>query len=198
VGRSDAARLAPWGPPSNLIVMKRQLLVVAAAAAALVPVPAAGQTSGVRVTVQAAAGTHLNAGGDTQSLAVGLSPSQRVDLLVSVERSHLPTERSAFGATRGGTATIVSGEIRYFPVTFGRTSPYALVSVGRGKSRPTVNDLFPDPVTNDAWGVLFGAGARVAFNRRLSAFADVRIGVQGELDVVGLRVPIRAGLAFGF
>jgi hypothetical protein len=46
--------------------------------------------------------------------------------------------------------------------------------------------------------LLFGAGARVALTTRLSGFADVRVGIQGELDVIGLRVPIRAGLAFRF
>jgi hypothetical protein len=92
----------------------------------------------------------------------------------------------------------VSGEIRVFPVTFGRTSPYALASLGWGTSRPTVNDVFPDRVSNRAWLLLFGGGARVALTTRLSAFADVRVGIQGELDVIALLVPIRAGVAFRF
>lgn len=183
---------------SKLIVMTRRLFVAAAVAAALLPATASGQGTGLGVTVQAAAGTHLNAGGDTQSIAVGLSPSSRVDLLISGERIHLPFERSQFGVTRGGAARFVSGEVRVFPVTFGRTSPYALASLGWGRSRPTVNDVFPNRVTNKAWLLLFGAGARVTLTRRLSAFADVRAGVQGELDVIALLVPIRAGVAFRF
>lgn len=191
-------RLPQGAPTSKLIVMTGRLFVVAAVAAMLLPTTASGQSTGLAVTVQAAAGTHLNAGGDLQSIAVGLSPSRWVDLLISGERTHLPTERGAFGATRGGTATFVSGEIRVFPVTFGRTSPYALASLGWGNSRPTVNDVFPDRVSNRAWMLLFGGGARVGLTTRLSAFADVRVGIQGELDVIGLRVPIRGGLAFRF
>jgi hypothetical protein len=177
--------------------MTGRLFVVAAVAAMLLPTTASGQSTGLGITVQAAAGTHLNAGGDVQSIAAGLS-SKWVDLLVSGERIHLPFERSQFGATRGGTATFVSGEIRVFPVTFGRTSPYALASLGWGTSRPTVNDVFPDRVSNKAWLLLFGGGARVGLTTRLSAFADVRVGIQGELDVIALLVPIRAGVAFRF
>lgn len=182
---------------SKLIVMTGRLFVVAAVASALMPATAWGQGTGLGATVQASAGTHLNAGGDTQSIAAGLS-SRWVDLLVSGERIHLPTERGAFGATRGGTARFVSGEVRVFPVRFGRTSPYALASLGWGTSRPTVNDVFPDRVSNKAWLLLFGGGARVALTTRLSAFADVRVGIQGELDVIALLVPIRAGVAFRF
>ena len=92
----------------------------------------------------------------------------------------------------------MSGEVRFVPVTFGRTSPYVLASLGYGTSRPTVNETFPDRVENDAWLLLFGAGARIGLTRRLSAFADVRVGIQGELDVISLLVPIRAGLAVRF
>jgi hypothetical protein len=87
--------------------------------------------------------------------------------------------------------------------TEGRPAPSAgcrnaLASLGWGTARPTVNDVFPDRVTHKAWMLLSGAGARVALTQRLSAFADVRVGIQGELDVIALRVPIRGGLAFRF
>jgi hypothetical protein len=61
-----------------------------------------------------------------------------------------------------------------------------------------VNDRFPTPVSNDAWLVFAGAGARVALTGRLSGFADVRAGVQGELDSAFLLVPLRIGLVWRF
>jgi len=162
-------------------------------------VQAAAQGTGPRLTVLGGIGTHLNGGtgGDTESLAAGLSIG-RVDLLIGGERIHIPTDESAFGATRGGTSRFVTGEVRVSPLTFGRTSPYLLAGFGRGTSRPTVNDRFPTPVTNDAWLVFAGAGARVALTGRLSGFADVRAGVQGELDSAFLLVPLRVGLAWRF
>jgi len=168
------------------------------AAAMVLPAPAAAQGTRLRVVVDAAAGLQLNVRGDNRSVAVGLALNDRVDLLARAERIHQPTERSQFAVTRGGTGTFVSGELRVVPVRFGRTSPYLLASVGRGESRLNVNERFPDPVTNDAWLVLLGAGARVPLSRRVGVFADVRVGVQGELDVIGLLVPLRVGMFLAF
>jgi hypothetical protein len=155
--------------------------------------------SGQGVSIQAAAGTHLNVGGDNQSVAVGFSPHPRLDLLIGAERTHVPTEITAFGGTRGGTTTFFSGEIRFVPLTVNRVSPYLLGSAGRGTSRPNVNELFPDPVTNDAWLLLFfGGGVRVPLTARLSAVADVRFGFQGERDTIFLLVPVRGGIAWRF
>lgn len=167
------------------------LLVVTAS------VPAWAQGTGPRLTVLGGAGTHLNGGGDTESIAAGLSIGW-FDLLIGGERIHIPTDESAFGATRGGTSRFVTGEVRVSPWTFGRTSPYLLAGYGRGTSRPTVNDRFPTAVTNDAWLMFGGAGARIALASRLSAFADVRAGFQAELDTVFLLVPLRVGLAWRF
>ncbi|MGD9903946.1 MAG: outer membrane protein [Dehalococcoidia bacterium] len=151
----------------------------------------------LRPIVLGSVGTHLNAGGDAESVAAGLAIG-RVDLLVGAERLHIPTDESSFGATRGGTSRFVSGELRGAPFTFGRTSPYVVVGAGRGTSRPTVNERFPVAVANDAWLFFAGAGARVALTRRLSAFADLRASIQGELDTVFLLVPLRGGLAWRF
>lgn len=103
-----------------------------------------------------------------------------------------------FSATRGGTTTFISGEVRFLFFTFNRGSPYALASAGYGKSRPNVNDIFPDRVTNDATLVFFGGGVRIAVTERLSAFADIRFGIQGERDsIIGL-TPVRGGVAWRF
>jgi hypothetical protein len=168
------------------------------------PVVAAGQGAGTRVSVQGAVGTQINAGGDNQSVSIGFALTDRLDILVSAERSHLPTEVTtvgggAFGATRGGTTTFISGDVRFSPFTSVRISPYLLASAGRGVSRPNVNDMFPDPVTNDAWLLLFfGGGVRVPVTERLSVFADMRFGIRGERDTIALVRPVRGGVAWRF
>jgi hypothetical protein len=164
----------------------------------IVPAVAAGQGAGTGVSVQAAVGTHINTGGDGQSVAIGFSPNQRWDFLIGAERSHWPTEVTPSSATRGGTATLLSGEMRFSPFTVNRVSPYVLAGVGRGLSRPNVNEMFPGRVTNDAWLMSFGGGVRVDLNRRLSAFADVRSGILGERDVIILVLPVRAGMTWRF
>ncbi|MCC7126391.1 MAG: hypothetical protein IT178_16195 [Acidobacteria bacterium] len=148
--------------------------------------------------VQGAAGVNVNGGDSNQSVAVGVSLADRFDLLLSGERTHKPTETTGTGVTRGGTTRMLSGEARFFPIVTERVSPYVLASVGRGISRPNVNDMFPERVTNDAWVFLAGGGARVALGRRVDLFADVRAGILGERDVIVLIVPIRGGMAVRF
>ena len=161
----------------------------------LAPALAAGQGP---VSVNGAVGTQINDGGDNQSVSVGFSPHARWDLLINAERIHVPTETSQFGATRGGTSTFVSGEVRFVPLTVNRISPYVLASAGRGISRPNVNDIFPNPVENDAWLLFFGGGVRIPVTDRFSVFGDVRAGIQGELDTIGALLPVRGGIAWRF
>lgn len=176
-----------------------RLLFAIALAPLLAPAPAAGQGTGGRVSIQGAVGTHLRDGGNNQSLSAGFSPFERLEMLVNAERSHWPAKVTRFGATRGGTTTFISGEVRFVPFPTLRVSPYVLASAGRGVSRPNVNEMFPDRVTNDAWLLLFGGGgARVALTRRFSAFADLRFGIQGERDTIRLLLPVRTGVAWRF
>ena len=60
------------------------------------------------------------------------------------------------------------------PVTYKRLSPYVLVAIGRGVSRPNVNEFFPDRVTHTVTLQGPGFGARVRLTEHLSAFADIR------------------------
>lgn len=181
----------------RLIHVRALVALVALSAAA--PAIAAGQEAVGRLSLQGAVGTHVTDGGDNQSLAVGFSPHERWEILAAAERSHWPTRVTRYGATRGGTTTFFSGEVRFIPFRVGRISPYAIASAGRGISRPNVNEIFPDRVTNDTWLVLFaGGGVRVDMSRRLSAFVDVRAGIQGERDVIRLLVPLRGGFAWRF
>jgi hypothetical protein len=178
--------------------MNARALIAVSLLSLVLPAVAAGQGTGTRLSVQGSVGTHFNDGGDNQSISVGVSPTAHLDILISAERSHWPTEVGPTSATRGGTVTFISGEIRLLPVTIGRVSPYVLASAGGGLSRPNVNTLFRDDVTNGSWLLFGGGGVRVAATERLGAFADMRFGIQGELDTIRLLLPVRGGVAWRF
>lgn len=168
------------------------------------PAVAAGQDAGIGVFVQGAIGSHYADGGDTRSAGLGISFGKRFAVAVNAERSHVPTDVTFFddgyAATRGGTTRFVSGEFRYVPVTYKRLSPYVIAGVGRGVSRPNVNQFFPVRVTHDVVLVFPGFGARVRLTDHLDAFGDLRIMFQsrvGEPDA-GVFGPIRGGLAWRF
>jgi hypothetical protein len=179
--------------------MNGGLLFAVSALSFVMPAAAAGQGP---VRVQAAVGTHISDGGNSQSIAIGFLPDERWEILISAERFHVPTEvrhfNRSFSARRGGTTRFISGEVRFVPVTFNRISPYLLISAGRGISRPNVNNIFPDPVTNDALLLFGGGGFRLAVASRLSAFADIRFGFQGERDSIYSLMPVRGGVAWRF
>lgn len=156
-----------------------------------------------RFSVQVSGGPLLKSGGHTVSAAFGFSPISRVDLVVSVERAHLPFQRDTFGdvfsITRGGTLTAVSGEVRASVFPPHRVSPYGVAGIGGGVSRPTVNDAFPDPVENDLRVVYFGGGVRVPLRGGLSVFGDARamLALEGSDGISGVW-PVRAGVAWRF
>jgi hypothetical protein len=181
----------------------RFLVAVAALSIASATV-AAAQEARVRVSVQGAAGSHLGDGGDTQSVGLGLSFGARFGVVVNAERSHVPSDVTfyddGYAATRGGTTTFVSGEFRYVPITYRRLSPYVLIGAGRGRSRPNVNEFFPNRVEHDVMLVFPGFGARIRLTDHLDAFGDLRImfvSRVGEPDA-GAFGPIRGGLAWRF
>ena len=155
-----------------------------------------------RFSLQVGAGPLLNSGGHTLSAAFGFSPISRVDLVVNVERDHLPFQRDTFSdgfsITRGGTLTSVSGEVRASVFPPHRVSPYGFAGIGGGVSRPTVNDAFPDPVENDLRVVYFGGGVRVPIRNGLSVFGDARAKLAMEGDGILGVWPVRAGVAWRF
>lgn len=156
-----------------------------------------------RFSLQVGAGPLLNSGGHTLSAAFGFSPISRLDLVVQVERNHLPFQRDTFSdgfsITRGGTLTAVSGELRASVFPPDRVSPYGLAGIGGGVSRPTVNDAFPDPVENDLRVVYFGGGVRVPIRNGVSVFGDARamLALEGGDGIMGVW-PVRAGVAWRF
>jgi hypothetical protein len=156
-----------------------------------------------RFTLQLAAGPLWKSGGHTLSAAIGFSPISRLDLLVNVERDHLPFQRDTFrdvySLTRGGTMTSVSGEVRVSVLPPHRVSPYGFAGIGRGESRPTVNAEFPNPVRNDLQVVYFGGGLRIPIGAGFTAFGDARLmlAMEGADGFSGVW-PVRAGLAWRF
>ena len=184
--------------------MNARVMIAVAVLSFAAPVVAAGQEAGPRFSVQGAFGSHINVSGNSQSLSVGFSPEERVTVLVSAERMHLPTDirryEHGYGATRGGTTTFISGEVRVSPFTFKGVSPYVLAGGGRGTARTNVHELFPDPVAHDAALMFTGGGVRVPVAGHLSAFADMRFVLQLDRSEAGvfLFLPVRGGLAWTF
>ena len=177
--------------------MKTRVLIALAVLSALAPAAASAQ-----VSFQGGVGTNLNGGGNSQSVAAGFWAGDRVGFLVGAERIHLPTEVNTYenvsSATRGGTTTFISGEVRWLAFGSNRVSPYVLVGAGRGSSRPNVNDIFPDPVTNDATVFFSGGGIQAPVTEHVSVFADMRFMVHIERDSPYLFLPVRGGLAWRF
>lgn len=178
------------------------LLVIHEVAAAQPPA-AADTRRDTRFSIQAGGGPTLRDGGSVASAAFGFSPVSRVELAFNVERIHLPFQLEQFpggsSATRGGTLTFASGEVRVAALQPDRLSPFAIAGVGRGVSRPTVNDMFPDAVRNDLGVVYFGGGLRVPLRGGVSVVGDVRalLAIE-ESDSLMTAWPVRIGVAWRF
>lgn len=189
--------------------MSIRVLTIAVLSLVLMPRGAAGQTPDAaspglgRFSLQVAAGPLLQSGGHNLSAAFGWSPASRLDLLVSVERNHLPFQRETFtdgySLTRGGTLMTVGGEVRVSFLPPHRVSPYGFAGIGGGVSRPTVNAEFPSPVENNLLVVYFGGGVRLPLRGGLSIFGDARamLALEGDDGLMGIW-PVRAGVAWRF
>jgi hypothetical protein len=184
--------------------MNARLLFAVTVLAFVSPAVAAGQGTGIGVSVQGAIGSHIGDGGDAQSLSLGVWFGERFGVVVNAERSYVSTEvtffEGGYSASRGATTRFISGEFHYLPVTYKRISPYVIAGIGRGVSRPNVNEFFPDRVTHTVTLQFPGFGVRVLVTKHLSAFADMRFMFQsrrGEPDAGGFG-PVRGGLAWRF
>ena len=184
--------------------MNARLLVAVTVLSFVAPSLAAGQGTGISVSVQGALGSHIGDGGDSQAVSLGVMFGERFGAVVNAERSHLPTDvtffENGYSASRGGTVTSISGEFRYVPITYKRISPYVLAGFGLGVSRPNVNKFFPDPVEHNVILQFFGGGGSVRVTEYASAFADFRVILlhrRGEPDA-GIFGPIRGGVAWRF
>jgi hypothetical protein len=153
-------------------------------------------------SVHLGAGAHLNEGGNLQSLSFGYTPWRGVTFLVNVERDHVPTKVTTypdgFAASRGGTLTTAGAELRYTAPIGRRVSPYVMTGGAAGVSRPNVNDIFPNRVSNLARMMYAGGGVRIPVRPHLDVFADARFMLWIERDSVGGLLPIRGGVTWRF
>jgi hypothetical protein len=179
----------------------RTRVLVLAACLLGAPAMAAGQDG--RFVVLGAAGTNLNGGGYAAAVSGGLAVTPFLDILISVERLHIPTrvDRHADGmsVTRNGTTTFVSGEARFTILPSRRVAPFAMAGLGLGRAVPNVNEHFPRSVDYDAGLLFFGGGVRARIGGPLSAFAESRFVLQVDSsDGIYGFVPLRGGLMLRF
>ena len=164
-----------------------------------------GEASSQSLVLQGSAGPTITDSGHSVAAGIGFAPNSRVTLLLGVERAHLSSRvtRDSRGnvasAFRGGTFTFAAAEVRATLLGRERVSPYALGGFGAGVSRPNVNEIFPNPVTNQTRVLFAGGGLHVPLGERLSMFGEVRMvfGVEGNEGIVAF-APLRAGLAWRF
>jgi hypothetical protein len=162
-----------------------------------------------QVSLQASGGPTVIDSGYNVSAEVGVSAASRITFLGGVERTHLASQIEygpTFGGRqvvnssfRGGTMTAATGTLRVSLFPTGRPTPYALAGFGIGRSRPTVNERYPDAVTNDTRFLIAGAGIEVPLREQLSLFGDARMlfGAEGNEGILAI-VPIRAGISWRF
>ncbi len=163
------------------------------------PAIARGQT----FMVHGAAGPTVTDPGYSLAAGVGFSPTSRLTIVFSAERTHLASQFRTYpegftAAFRGGTLTFAAGEMRFAILGRHRVGPYVLTGLAAGVSRPNVTRIFPTPVTNEVLASFFGGGVLVPLGDRLAVFADARMMLAvGKEELLGL-VPIRGGIAWHF
>ena len=166
---------------------------------AFCPLAARGQS----FELYGSAGPTITDAGLSLAGGVGVSPTSRLTLFASIERTHLSSqvrrESDSTSYFRGGTYLLGSAELRFAPRGRGRVGPFAVAGFAAGVSRPNVNEVFPTPATNGARAVFGGGGLLVPLGQRLTAFADVRmlIGAEGSEGIVAV-APVRAGVTWHF
>jgi len=127
--------------------------------------PASGQA----LVLQGSAGPTITDSGHSVAAGIGFSPTSRLTVFLGVERTHLSSRLTTddqgrvSSAFRGGTITFAAAELRATLLRRDRLSPYVLGGFGAGVSRPNVNGMFPDRVSNYA-RVLFVGGGDVGLN----------------------------------
>ena len=110
------------------------------------PAIARGQTW----MVHGAAGPTVTDPGYSLAAGAGFSPTSRLTILFSAERTHLSSQFRTYpegftSAFRGGTLTLATGEMRFALLGRHRVGPYVLTGVAAGASRPNVTPHLSDP-----------------------------------------------------
>lgn len=161
-------------------------------------------TPDCRLSLEAAAGPQISYVGSTLSAALGFAPARRLTLLLGVERSYVKDKVEQFddgyAFERGGTETFISGALRYVFLADRRVSPYVAGGMGRGRSRPSVNEFFPEPNEKNVTAIFYGGGVRIPLSPRIDTFVDGRFIMtqEGASDYFSVRLPVRGGIAWRF
>ena len=165
---------------------------------------ATGSTASAQAFVlHGSAGPTLIDSGYSLAGGIGFSPTPHLTVLFDVDRTYLSSRlrsdgRGGVAGFRGGTLTLGSAQLRVTPFGRDRVGPYGLVGFAAGVARPNVNELFPDPVTNDVRAIVFGGGIHVPLKERVSLFADGRMMIGAEAGELLAVAPIRIGVAWRF
>jgi hypothetical protein len=159
--------------------------------------------SGQSFLLHGSAGPTLVDSGHSLAAGIGFSPASRVTISLDVERTHLSSRTRSDGqggvsGFRGGTLTLGTAQLRVSLFGRDRVGPYGFAGFAAGASRPNVNELFPNSVTNDVRAMFFGGGIHVPLKERLTLFADGRMMIGAEAGELLAVVPIRAGIAWRF
>jgi hypothetical protein len=190
------------GRTGGLVIL---VLGLSAAAASAQDRPGAAPVGPkLRFSLDGAAGFQVYYRGSMQSISFGIAPTRSLTLLVSAERSYISDTielyEDGYSSERGGTEQFVGAELRYAFFPSKRVSPYVLGGTGRGISRPNVNEFFPDKKMRGIQVLYYGGGVRIPVRSRLDAFVDARLmmAVEAKSDYFGVRLPVRAGVAWRF
>ena len=151
----------------------------------------------------ASAGPTLVDVGHSVAIGAGFSPHPRLTLVFTVDRTELQSRTirhpDGFSRFRGGTFLLAAAELRVVPFGRHRFGPYALAGLATGISHPTVNDMFPDRVTNFVAAMFVGGGVHIPLAERFTLFADGRMIVGGEgREGIMAVAPVRAGVSWRF
>ena len=159
--------------------------------------------SGQSFVLHGSGGPTLVDAGYSLAAGIGVSPTSHLSVLFDFERTHLSSQSNSDGrggvtAFRGGTLTLGAAQLRVTPLGHNRVGPYGFAGFAAGVSRPNVNDLFPERVTNDVRAMFFGGGIQVPLQQRVNLFVDGRMMIGAEAGELLAVVPIRAGVAWRF
>jgi hypothetical protein len=161
--------------------------------------------TGQSFELHGAAGAIVTDPGYNLTAGLGFSPTARLTFTFDFERTHLPMQYETYpegvsAYTRGGTVSLGAAAMRISLFERGRVSPYGLVGLAAGRSRPNVNDVFPTVVEHDVVAPFFGGGVDIPLRPNLSLFADARLMLVAgtDSDELFALAPIRTGLAWRF
>jgi hypothetical protein len=162
-----------------------------------------GIARGQSFILHGSAGPTIIDSGYSVAAGIGFIPASRIGVSFDLERTYLSSRlrsdgRGGVSGFRGGTLTLASGQLRIAPFGLDRIGPYGLAGFAAGISRPNVNDLFPERVTNDVRAMFFGGGIHVPLRERISLFGDARMMIGAESGELLAVAPIRAGVAWRF